>query len=237
MTTGKADAQRVLLIEDEAQIRKFLRISLEAHGYVVDHARTGEQGIERAGQALPDLVILDLGLPDIDGQEVIRRLREWSSLPIIVLSVRAEEREKVQALDAGADDYMTKPFGIAELMARLRALLRGRRPQSDSETAVVHSGDLVADFAKRRVTLRGEAVHLSPKEYALLRLLATHPGQVLTHQQILDEIWGPSHAEDTHYLRVLVGNLRQKLGDEPTRPRYILTEQGVGYRFVDEGAG
>lgn len=234
MTTGMADAQRVLLIEDEAQIRKFLRISLEAHGYVVDHARTGEQGIELAGQALPDLVILDLGLPDIDGQEVIRRLREWSSLPIIVLSVRAEEREKVQALDAGADDYMTKPFGIAELMARLRALLRSRRPQSDSETAVVRSGDLVADFAKRRVTLRGEAVHLSPKEYALLRLLATHPGQVLTHQQILGEIWGASHDRDTHYLRVLVGNLRQKLGDEPTRPRFILTEQGVGYRFVDQ---
>ncbi|HKJ76052.1 MAG TPA: response regulator [Gammaproteobacteria bacterium] len=226
--------QRVLIIEDEAQIRKFLRISLEAHGYTVAEARTGDQGIELAGREPPDLVVLDLGLPDMEGVKVIRRLREWSAVPIIVLSVRAEEREKVQCLDAGADDYMTKPFGIAELMARLRALLRNRRREAGSGTAVIRSGGLVVDLNRRLVTLAGETVQLSRKEYDLLRLLATHAGQVLTHQQILQEIWGESHTEDTHYLRVLVGNLRQKLRDEPTRPRHILTEQGVGYRFVDD---
>ena len=230
----KEAGQRVLIMEDEAQIRKFLRISLEAHGYAVAEARTGGQGIELAGSEPPDLVILDLGLPDMEGVKVIRRLREWSAVPIIVLSVRAEEREKVQSLDAGADDYMTKPFGIAELMARLRALLRNRRREADLETAVIQSGGLTVDLNRRLVTLDGETVQLSRKEYDLLRLLATHAGQVLTHHQILQEIWGESHTEDTHYLRVLVGNLRQKLKDEPTRPRHILTEQGVGYRFMGD---
>jgi two-component system, OmpR family, KDP operon response regulator KdpE len=236
MTQASELKGKVLIIEDEPQIRKFLRISLEAHGFTVRSARLGEDGLALCAAERPDLVILDLGLPDIDGLELIPRLREWSAVPTIVLSVRSDEGEKVAALDAGANDYVTKPFGISELMARIRVLLRSpTMPRPDK--AVFQSDDLEVDFVKRRVRMRGSEIHLSRKEYELLRFLTTHAGQVLTHQQILRQIWGPAHTSETHYLRVLVGHLRQKLGDEPSHPRYIITEQGVGYRLVAPGNG
>jgi two-component system KDP operon response regulator KdpE len=225
---------KILLVEDEAQIRKFLRISLEAHGFTVLEARLAGDGLRFCAEEKPDLVILDLGLPDMDGQEFISRLREWSMLPIIVLSVRSDEAEKVEALDAGANDYVTKPFGISELMARIRAMLRMRgeetKPQDES---VFENGDLRVDLASRTVTVHGKLVQLSRKEYDLLKLLVNNAGQVLTHQQIMRLIWGPSREDETHHLRVLIGHLRQKLGDQPTHPRYILTEQGVGYRLLN----
>lgn len=222
---------KILVVEDEAQIRKFLKISFQAHGYTVLEARLGEDGLVLCADEQPDLVILDLGLPDIDGRVFLERLREWSEVPVIVLSVRSSETEKVQALDLGANDYVTKPFGINELMARIRAVLRGG-PEGDSVPAVFESGGLRVDFALREVTVDGEPVHLSKKEYELLRLLVSHPAQVLTHQQILREVWGEAQQTETHYLRVLVGQLRQKLGDEPTQPRFIVTVQGVGYRLA-----
>jgi two-component system KDP operon response regulator KdpE len=223
----------VLVIEDDAQIRKFLRISLEANGFGVNETRLGEDGIVRAGELKPDVIILDLGLPDIDGIEAIRRVREWSKTPILVLSVRADAQEKVRALDAGANDYVTKPFNITELMARLRVMLRSGAGNKCSDEPVYKNDELEVDLVKRQVRRGSEELHLSRKEYDLLRLLATHVGQVLTHEQILREIWGPSHTDDIHYLRVLVGSLRQKLGDDPTKPRYISTEQGVGYRLME----
>jgi two-component system KDP operon response regulator KdpE len=230
--TGMA---KVLVVEDDAQIRKFLRISLEANGYAVVESRLGELGIDLCSEQNPDLIVLDLGLPDVSGYEVIRRLREWTRIPIIVLSVRAEDQDKVRALDAGANDYVTKPFSIAELMARLRALLRTVPEDGGAQPAAYQHGDLEVDLARRRVLRAGEEQHLSRKEYDLLRLLVTNAGQVLTHQQILREIWGPTHSSDVHYLRVLVGNLRQKLGDDPTKPRLIHTVQGVGYRLIEAG--
>ena len=224
-------ATGILVIEDDAQIRKFLRISLEAHGYIVKEARLGEEGLELCAAQQPDLVILDLGLPDMDGQQVIERLREWSRVPVIVLSVRASEHGKVEALDAGANDYVTKPFGIGELMARIRVVLRSTAATNTTPT-VFESQGLRVDLAQREVSVDGLPVHLSKKEYKLLRLLITSPGQVMTHQQILREVWGPAQQNETHYLRVLVGQLRQKLGDDPMRPRFILTVQGVGYRLT-----
>jgi len=226
-----AAAGPILVVDDEATIRRFLRISLEAHGYDVEEARLAEDGLELCASAAPQLVILDLGLPDMDGQDFILRLREWSQVPIVVLSVRASEMEKVQALDAGANDYVTKPFGISELMARIRVVLRGLEGTASTPT-VYESAGLRVDLAQRQVSVDGESVHLSKKEYELLRILTRHPGQVLTHQQILREIWGPAQQDETHYLRVLVGQLRQKLGDDPTRPRFIVTVQGVGYRLA-----
>jgi two-component system KDP operon response regulator KdpE len=223
----------VLVIEDDAQIRKFLRISLEANGFGVHESRLAAEGIDLAGSAKPDVIILDLGLPDIDGIDAIGRLREWSKTPILVLSVRSDAREKVMALDAGANDYVTKPFNITELMARLRVLLRAGAETKEHGTPVYRSGALEVDLVRRLVRRDGLELHLSRKEYDLLRLLVTHAGRVLTHQQILREIWGPAHADDVHYLRVLVGSLRQKLGDDPARPRYIATEQGVGYRLME----
>lgn len=223
----------ILVVEDEAHIRKFLRISLEAHGYHVLEARLGEDGLRLCADTPPDLVILDLGLPDIDGQEFISRLREWSHAPVVVLSVRGEEADKVGALDAGANDYVTKPFGIAELMARIRALIRDSR-EASTPTPVLESGGLRLDLAQREVHLDGEPIHLSRKEYDLLRLLAMNRGRVLTHQAILRQVWGAAHQDETHYLRVLVGQLRQKLGDNPAQPRFIVTVQGVGYRFAGE---
>lgn len=225
------EAVKILAIEDEAQIRRFLQISLEAHGFRFIEARLGEDGLARCVEEQPDLVILDLGLPDISGYEAIKRLREWSEIPIIVLSVHSDESEKVKALDLGANDYVTKPFGISELMARIRVLLRSGQKDSIDETGF-RCGDLEVDFIARSVHVAGKEVHLSKKEYSLLRLLVSHPGQMLTHEHILREIWGPEHQSDTHYLRVLMGHLRQKLGDEPTRPRYIRTVQGVGYRLI-----
>jgi len=225
---------KILLVEDEAQIRKFLRISLEAHGFTVLEARLAGDGLKLSADEKPDLVILDLGLPDMDGQEFISRLREWSMLPIIVLSVRSDEAEKVEALDAGANDYVTKPFGISELMARIRAMLRMRSEETKTQDeSVFENGELRVDLASRTVTVNGKLVQLSRKEYDLLKLLVNNAGQVLTHQQIMRLIWGPSREDETHHLRVLIGHLRQKLGDQPTHPRYILTEQGVGYRLLN----
>lgn len=222
---------RILIVEDDAQIRKFLRISLEANGFAICESRLGADGIALAAEVAPDLLILDLGLPDLDGREVIRRLREWSSMPIIVLSVRADDSEKVAALDAGANDYVTKPFSITELMARIRVLLRRPDPAAP-ETAVHRVGELEVDLARRSIALGGRELGLSRKEYDLLRSLITRGGGVVTHEELLRAIWGPAHAEDVHYLRVLVNHLRQKLDDPPSRPRYIHTVQGVGYRFA-----
>lgn len=220
----------VLLIEDEANIRRFLRIALEAHGMKVEEARLGEEGLHMAGELSPQLVILDLGLPDMDGQTVIRRLREWSAVPILVLSVRNDENEKVRALDAGANDYVTKPAGISELMARVRVLLRSQDPARDDE-AVYEQAGLRIDLSRREAILDGQPVHLTRKEYGLLRLLVRSAGRVVTHQQLMAELWGPEFARETHYLRVLVSGLRQKLRDDPADPSYIVTEQGVGYRL------
>ena len=224
-------AETLLIVEDEAQIRKFVRISLEAQGYQVLEARLGEEGLATCLASPPHLVILDLGLPDLDGMEFIRRLRAWSTLPILVLSVRASETEKIQALDAGANDYVTKPFGIGELMARIRVLLRKEERRATPSAQFSFPG-LRVDLARREVEVDGAPVSLSRKEFALLSLLVASQGQVLTHERILREVWGAGHQEDTHYLRVLVGNLRQKLGDDPMRPRFILTVQGVGYRLA-----
>ncbi len=220
----------VLLIEDEAHIRRFLRISLEAHGMEVAEARLAEEGLRMAGELGPQLVILDLGLPDMDGQGVIRRLREWSAVPILVLSVRSDENEKVKALDAGANDYVTKPAGISELMARVRVLLRSQDEGRDDE-AVYERAGLRIDLSRREAVLDGHAVHLTRKEYGLLRLLVRSAGRVVTHQQLMAELWGPEFARETHYLRVLVSGVRQKLRDDPADPSYIVTEQGVGYRL------
>jgi two-component system KDP operon response regulator KdpE len=229
MTSGSSP---VLVIEDEAHIRRFLRIALEAHGYAVEEARTAEDGLALAGRHAPCLVILDLGLPDADGHEIIARLREWSEVPILVLSVRGAEQEKVRALDGGANDYVTKPAGISELMARVRVLLRTREP-GDAEVAIYEREGLSIDLSRRKVFRDGSPVHLTRKEYDLLRLLVRHAGRVVTHQQLLRELWGPGFTSQTHYLRVLVSGLRQKLADDPADPRYIVTEQGVGYRLLD----
>ncbi len=228
---------RVLVVDDEPQIRKFLRISLSAHGYEVIEAARGEEAVAKCATASPDLMILDLGLPDLDGQDVIARIREWSKMPIIVLSVRAAEAEKVAALDLGADDYITKPFGIHELLARVRAVLRSRSREGEQPLAVVTVGDLAVDIARRRVRVAGTEVKLSRKEFALLCLLARHAGRIVTHQQLLREVWGPAHEHETHYLRIYIGHLRQKLGDDPTRPRYIGNEPGVGYRLLEADCG
>jgi len=231
--SAAASAQRILIIEDESHIRKFLRIALEAHGYEVVEARRGEEGLELTVTAHPSLVILDLGLPDIDGQMVINRLREWSGTPILVMSVRSDEREIVRALDAGANDYVTKPAGIAEMMARIRVLLRDQG-SDDRASGIVRCGALQVDLARRLVTLGGEPVKLTRKEYELLRLLATGSGRVLKHEELLTEIWGPEFARETHHLRVLVSSLRHKIGDDPGAPEYILTAQGVGYRLLSD---
>jgi len=220
---------RVLVIDDEPQIRKFLRISLGANGHEVIEAENAREGIERATSDAVDLVILDLGLPDMDGQEVISAIRRTGNVPIIVLSVRAHEMDKVEALDRGADDYVPKPFGIGELMARVRAALR-QHPE-DAKADSFHVGELHFDFERRVVTRAGAEVHLSKREYELLRVLAAKPDHVLTHREILLAVWGPAHVEDTAYLRVYVNQLRQKLETDPALPRLIVTEPGVGYRF------
>ncbi|GFM89927.1 DNA-binding response regulator [Pseudomonas cichorii] len=221
----------ILVIDDEPQIRKFLRISLVSQGYKVLEAATGTDGLSQAALSKPDLLVLDLGLPDMDGQQVLSEFREWSSVPVLVLSVRASEVQKVQALDAGANDYVTKPFGIQEFLARVRALLR-QVPAGDKPEAVVNIGPLMVDLAYRRVLLEGVEVSLTRKEYAVLAQLARYPGRVITQQQLLKDIWGPTHTEDSHYLRIVVGHLRQKLADDPTAPRFIVTEAGVGYRLM-----
>lgn len=221
----------IVVIEDEAQIRKFLRISLEAQGYVVHEARLAADGLRLCAATQPSLLILDLGLPDMDGQQFIHAVRAWSQVPIVVLSVRGSETDKVQALDAGANDYVTKPFGIGELMARIRAVLRDSE-QGEGDSPLFAADGLAVDFAQRTVRVDGREIRLSRKEFELIRLLILSRGKVLTHQQILRQVWGDAQRDETHYLRVLVGQLRHKLGDEPTHPRFIVTVQGVGYRLA-----
>lgn len=223
----------VLVIEDEPPIRRFLRASLAAEGYRVEEAASGEEGVKKAAAQPPDLVILDLGLPGLDGQDVLRRLREWLAAPVLVLSARDQEKQKVEALDAGADDYLTKPFGLGELLARMRTALRHARPPA-AEGAALQVGDLRVDLAARAVTRGGEPVHPTPLEYKLLVLLMRNAGKVLTHRQLLRDVWGPHDVHENHTLRVFVATLRRKVEPDPTRPRYILTEQGVGYRFAAE---
>jgi two-component system KDP operon response regulator KdpE len=222
----------VLVVEDEKQMRKFVRLSLESNGYAVIEAETGENGIKQAASYTPDLVLLDLGLPDVDGLEVIRRLREWSVVPILVISASGQEDRKVKALDAGADDYLTKPFGAAELMARIRVALRHAARAPDGETSVVQIGsDVVVDLVRRVVTVRGAEVHLTPIEYKLLTALVTHAGMVMTHGHLLEQVWGPGHANQLQYLRVYMTQLRHKLERNPARPMHLVTEPGIGYRL------
>ncbi len=223
---------RILVVDDEQAIRRFLRVSLDAQGYQVYEAETGHAGLQAVPGCRPDVVILDLGLPDMEGHEVIRRLREWSPVPIIVLSVREHETEKIRALDAGADDYVTKPFAVGELTARLRAALR--RTANAGNEAVYEVGELRIDVGRRQVSLRSQEVTLTPTEYELLRALAQHAGRVLTHHQLLRQVWGASYEPETHLLRVNISNLRRKLEPDPSRPQYILTEPGVGYRLKQD---
>jgi two-component system KDP operon response regulator KdpE len=221
---------RVLVVDDEPQIRRFLKTSLSVHGYEVIEADSGGEALRQATTIDPDVIVLDLGLPDMDGTVVIQRLREWSNVPIVVLSIRGDESAKVQALDLGADDFVVKPFGMGELLARLRAARRHRLTQLVEEP-VYRSGGLVVDLIHRTVTSDGVAAQLSPREYELLRALVLHAGKVITHQQLLRMVWGPAHDDDVQYLRVYIGQLRAKLEAEPMRPVYIQTEPGVGYRL------
>ena len=229
--TVPSHSARVLVIDDEPQIRKFLEISLRSQGYRVSLAGTGQEGVDFLAVQGADLVVLDMGLPDCDGLAILQGLREWSQVPVIVLTVRSDESGKVAALDAGANDYVTKPFGVQELMARVRALLRAHAIPADA-TPVFDDGNLRVDLARREVSLDGNLVILSRKEYALLGLLVQHAGRVVTQPQLLRELWGPTHQQDTHYLRILVAKLRQKLGDDASSPRWIATEPGVGLRFL-----
>lgn len=224
---------RVLVVDDEPQIRRALRTSLEAHGYEVRTAANGIEAIEAAADASPDLMLLDLGLPDIDGRSVIERIRGFSEVPVIVVSVRDLQADKVAALDAGADDYVTKPFAMEELLARLRATLRRSHPE-DPAPPVRRVGDLEIDLSRRLVTLGAERIHLTKTEWGLLEALVTNPGKLLTHPWLLRRVWGPGYAEESHYLRVYVRALRRKLGDAAAAPRLILTEPGVGYRWIAE---
>jgi len=228
-------AARILVIEDEQEIRRFLRASLTSHGYSLVEAEDGEGGIRQAASQQPELIILDLGLPDMDGLSVVQQIRSWSRVPIIILSARGQEQDKVEALDAGADDYLTKPFGIAELLARLRVALRHEaRSAGGAGDPVFSVGDLRVDLANRRVSVAEREIHLTPNEYRLLTTLVKHAGKVLTHRQLLKEVWGPGNASETHYLRVYMAQLRQKLEADSTQPRYLITEPGVGYRLMNE---
>ena len=223
---------KILIVEDEPEIRRFLRVTLSNHGYELLEATKAGEGLTMMEERSPDLVILDLGLPDMDGVELTRRVRDWSSIPIIVLSARSMEQDKIEALDAGADDYLTKPFGVLELMARIRVALRHLSLRDrDDEASAFTTGDLEVDLASRVVKLAGEEVHLTPTEYKLLLQLVQNPGKVVTQQKLLREVWGPGYANQSHYLRVYMGQLRHKLEKEPARPRYIVTEPGVGYRL------
>lgn len=223
-----------LVIDDEPQIRRLLRVTLEANGYAVIDAATGQDGIVQAAQGRPEIILLDLGLPDLDGVEVLKRIREWCRVPVIILSVRDREGDKIAALDAGADDFVTKPFSSGELLARLRTALRRSQPQAMD--AVIRSGKIEVDLAARTVRKAGADIKLTPTEYALLRLLVTHLGKVLTHRQLLTEVWGPNAVEQTHYLRVHIAHLREKLEDDPARPKFIVTEPAVGYRALETEA-
>jgi len=226
-----APAPKVLLIEDEKQIRRFVRLAVEEEGCSVSEAETVADGLIQAGLGKPDLLVLDLGLPDGNGIDLIRDLRGWSDVPVLILSARSQENDKIDALDAGADDYLTKPFSVGELRARVRALLRRRARSGEGATPLVEFGEVKVDLSRRVVSRAGAEVHLTPIEYRLLATLLGHPGKVLTQRNLLREIWGPSYIESSHYLRVYVGHLRQKLEIDPTQPSHFLTETGVGYRF------
>jgi two-component system KDP operon response regulator KdpE len=221
----------LLIVEDEPEIRRFLRAAFGAEDYRVVESSTGRRGSIDAGTHKPDLAIVDLGLPDIDGIEVIRRIREWSPMPIIVLSARVQERAKIAALDCGADDYVTKPFGIGELLARVRAALR-HAVRAGSGASVLHLGNAIVDLEKRQASREGVDVRLTPIEFRLLAVLAKHLGMVVTHRELLTQVWGPTHAGDTHYLRIYMKQLREKLEPDPVRPRHLVTETGVGYRLL-----
>ena len=230
--TSSDSPGKVLVVEDEAEIRRFIRLSLQAESLVVSEADSVQRGLIEAGTRRPDLVVLDLGLPDGDGIDFIRGLRAWSEIPIIVLSARTMEGDKIAALDAGADDYLVKPFGSGELLARVRAQLR-RHPRASPEAkSALDFGDVHVDLVRRTVERAGVALHLTPLEYRLLTHLASHPNRVLTHPQLLRAVWGPSHSEDTHYVRIYMGHLRAKLEADPSQPKHLITELGVGYRFV-----
>lgn len=231
-TTGAECVATVLLVEDEQEIRRFVRTALRSEYYRVVESGTVGDGLIEAGRCHPDLVILDLGLPDADGVEFVQDFRHWSQVPVLVLSARSEEREKIAALDAGADDYLTKPFAVGELLARVRALLRRGLQLQAAPEAQLSFADVTLDMARRVVLRHGEPVHLTPIEYRLLVLLVTHAGKVMTHRHLLREIWGAGQSDNSHYLRVYVGHLRQKLEKDPAQPRHILTETAVGYRFV-----
>ena len=226
---------KALIIDDEPQIRRLLRVTLEANGYQVVEAATGEEGMVQAAQCRANVILLDLGLPDMDGLAVLKRLREWSAIPVIILSVRDRESEKAAALDAGADDYVTKPFGSTELLARLRVALR--HSGKENEEPIFRSGNVVIDLADRRVTVGGKEVSLTATEYNLLRLLVRHAGKVLTQRFLLREVWGPNAENQTHYLRVYVARLREKLEVNPSEPSMLLTESGIGYRLVEKIEG
>jgi two-component system KDP operon response regulator KdpE len=222
---------RVLIVDDEPQIRRFLRASLQAHDYTVLEAENGKDAVRACTVQKPELMILDLGLPDMDGLDVLKTVREWSTVPVIVLSIRSDDQDKIEALDRGANDYVTKPFSMGELLARMRVALRQGRGEADAGPVVV-AGDIAIDLAKRLVTVAGQPIKLSRKEYDLLRILASHPGKVITHQQLLQEVWGPAYVEETQYLRVYIGQLRQKLERNPAAPKQLITEPGVGYRLL-----
>jgi two-component system KDP operon response regulator KdpE len=224
------EGARILVIDDEHQIRRMLNVALSAHGYSLAEASSGKEGLSQASIFHPDLVVLDLGLPDLDGMEVISRLREWTQVPIIVLSVRERENDKIDALDAGADDYLTKPFSMGELLARIRVAIKHFAKSEDEP--VLAFPDLTIDLARRIVLLLGQEVKLTPTEYEILKYLALHSGRVITHGQLLRAVWGPNYQGETHYLRVYIGQLRRKIEKNPTQPRYIMTEAGVGYRFI-----
>ena len=221
---------RVLIVDDEAPIRRMLKISLDGHGFEIDESVTGEDAVLRAAVFKPDLILLDLGLPDIDGKDVIKQIRDWSTVPIIILTARDQETEKIEALDAGADDYVTKPFSMGELLARMRVAIR--RSVHVDTNPIIKCGDVTIDLSHRRVTRAAEEVRLTPTEYELLKTLATHMGKVLTHKQLLKTVWGNAYQNDTQYLRVYINQLRRKVEDNPTQPRYIITESGVGYRMI-----
>lgn len=226
---------RILIIEDEAPIRRFLRASLAAQGYTLLEAGTGQEGVEQAAQLHPDGVILDLGLPDMEGLEVLRRIRAWSAVPIVILTARGQEQDKIALLDAGADDYLTKPFGVGELLARIRAALRRGVGMAAVEAPVVAIGDLQIDMVRRQVFRLGAEVRLTPTEYRLLVALVRSLGRVVTQRQLLEEVWGREYTDSPHYLRIYMQHLRHKLEADPARPRYLITEPGVGYRLRDEG--
>ena len=232
MTAATSAGPKVLVVDDEPQIRRFLRASLQSHDYVVVEAENGKEAVRVCTVQKPDLLILDLGLPDMDGLDVIKLVREWSQIPIIVLSIRSDDIDKIEALDRGANDYVTKPFSMGELLARMRAALRQGRGDGADNGAVITAGDISIDLGKRLITLGGTPVKLSRKEYDLLRILASHPGKVITHQQLLQEVWGPAYVEETQYLRVYIGQLRQKLERNPAAPKQLITEPGVGYRLL-----